>query len=114
MERVRSGDGALEPQIPKAGDSADPRHPQPEAAEVESARLLANGAREALGDGVDEERLRRMSDEFVSTGGQGDLAAFLSWLAARDPTLAHHLGQVRDRGGHPADGAEDPSRDHRE
>jgi hypothetical protein len=106
MGRARSSDGAPEPQITKAGESADPEHPQPEAAEVESARLLENGAREALGDRMDDERLRRLADEFVSTGGQGEVAAFLAWLADRDPALAHHAGAARDQQERPAGGAE--------
>ena len=57
---------------------------------MESARLLANDAIQALGGRAEEERVRRLADEFVSTGGQGDVAAFLAWLADRDPTLARH------------------------
>jgi hypothetical protein len=72
----------------KAGESADPGHPQPEAAEVESARMLANAAIEMLGargeHGVDEEHLRRLADEFVASGGQGDVGTFIAWMRARD------------------------------
>jgi hypothetical protein len=103
------GDATLQPQIPKVGESADPEHPQPEAAEVESARLLANAAREALadrGDRVDDERLRRLADEFVSTGGQGDVAAFLEWLAARDPARAHQADPPHAHEARSDDGAE--------
>jgi hypothetical protein len=47
-----------------------------------------------------------MADEFVSTGGQGDVAAFLAWLAGRDPALAHHAGPARDQQESSAGGAE--------
>src|SRR5437588_6023568 len=43
MAAERPRPGSLEPE--KHGETADPGHPQPDAAEVESARVLANEAR---------------------------------------------------------------------
>jgi len=69
---------------PKEGATADPGHAQPEAAEVESARLLANDARERLrARGFDDEQIRRLADEFVASGGEGDVSAFLRWADQR-------------------------------
>ena len=68
----------------KEGASADPGYPQPEAAEVEGARLLANTARARLiGSGLPDEDVRRLADEFVAAGGEGDVAAFVSWVHER-------------------------------
>ena len=48
----------------KLGDTSEPGHPQPEAAEVESARLLANQARDALeAQGLQEDEIRQLADE---------------------------------------------------
>ncbi len=69
---------------PKEGASADPGHAQPEAAEVESARLLANEARGRLrGRGLGDEEIRRLADEFVAVGGEGDVPAFVRWIEQR-------------------------------
>jgi hypothetical protein len=88
MEPRQPGEpGTDAPEAGKAGATADPGHLQPEAAEVESARLLANGALEELGEGADEERVRRLADEFVAAGGQGDLTTFLRWMAERDTRI---------------------------
>jgi hypothetical protein len=63
---------------PEAGTSADPGHAQPEAAEVESARLLANQAHDALsGDGMSDEVIRRAADAFIAAGKGGDVDLFI-------------------------------------
>ena len=55
-------------------------HPQPEAAEVESARLLANQARETLeGRGLQEDEIRRLADEFIALDRGEDLDVFIEW-----------------------------------
>jgi hypothetical protein len=59
MDETRRPPGPLEPE--KRGETADPGHPQPEAAEVESARLLANQARaELTRAGLSDKEIRRL------------------------------------------------------
>jgi hypothetical protein len=74
--------GPLEPE--KQGESAEPGVPQPEAAEVESARLLANQARETLREeGLSDTEIRRLADQFVAEDRGNDLSAFLEWAHRR-------------------------------
>jgi hypothetical protein len=81
MEEPRREPGPLEPE--KHGETSEPGRPQPEAAEVESARLLANHARPELeGAGLDFDRIRELADEYVALDLGNDLGAFISW--ARD------------------------------
>jgi len=66
----------------KLGETADPPNPQPEAAEVESARLLANQAREALeARGLQEDEIRRLADEFIALDRGTDLDTFIEWAS---------------------------------
>lgn len=68
----------------KLGDSSEPGHPQPEAAEVESARLLANQARDALAArGLQEDEIRALADEYVALDLGEDLAEFIDWATTR-------------------------------
>ena len=63
----------------KAGPSADPEgHPQPEAAEVESAHLLANDARDALHPMSDDE-IQRLADEYIAQDLGEDVSEFIAW-----------------------------------
>jgi hypothetical protein len=81
MEEPRLEPGPLEPE--KHGDTSEPGRPQPEAAEVESARMLANQARPELERaGLDFDRIRELADEYVALDLGNDLAAFIRW--ARD------------------------------
>jgi hypothetical protein len=74
--------GPLEPE--KRGASSEPGVPQPEAAEVESARLLANQGRETLREtGLSDTEIRRLADQFVAEDRGTDLAAFLEWATRR-------------------------------
>jgi hypothetical protein len=67
----------------KSGETADPPHPQPEAAEVESARLLANQARDRLeAHGLEWDEIRRLADEFVSLDRGEDLETFVEWASS--------------------------------
>ena len=67
----------------KRGESSDPGHPQPNAAEVESARLLENAAAEQLGaEGVSHDEVRRLADEYVALDLGEDTEEFIRW--------AHH------------------------
>lgn len=69
--------GPLEPD--KRGATSEPGRPQPEAAEVESARLLANQARETLSaDGLPEREIRRLADDFVAEDRGEDLGDFIA------------------------------------
>jgi hypothetical protein len=67
----------------KRGESSDPGHPQPSAAEVESARLLENAAADRLGaEGVRRDDVRRLADEYVALDLGEDTDEFVRW--ARD------------------------------
>lgn len=51
----------------KRGETSDPGYPQPQAAEVESARLLANDARQALiAAGLSDGEIDRLADDFIA------------------------------------------------
>ena len=68
----------------KRGESAEAGAAQPEAAEVESARLLANQAREELmAAGLSEDVIRRLADEYVALDRGEDLEAFVRWARSR-------------------------------
>ena len=84
MEEPRRTPGPLEPE--KHGESAEPGAPQPEAAEVESARLLAGQDRSRLEpEGFDFEDIRRLADEYIALDLGTDLDAFVRWARARSP-----------------------------
>jgi hypothetical protein len=71
----------VEPQD-KSGETSEPGRPQPEAAEVESARLLANQARETLrGRGLEDDDIRRLADRYVAEDRGEDLDDFIAWAA---------------------------------
>jgi hypothetical protein len=74
--------GPLEPE--KHGETSEPGNPQPEAAEVESARVLANEAREALHQaGIPDEQIRRLADEFIALDRGEGLPEFIEWAKGR-------------------------------
>jgi hypothetical protein len=63
-----------------APETSDAGHPQPEEAEVESARLLANEARDALtADGYDADEVRRLADEYVALDLGTTVEGFVAW-----------------------------------
>jgi hypothetical protein len=85
VDQPRDEPVPLEPE--KHGETSEPGRPQPEAAEVESARLLANEGRSELErEGLDFEDVRRLADEYVALDLGQDLDAFVRW--------------ARDRAGH--------------
>jgi hypothetical protein len=66
----------------KLGETSDPPHPQPEAAEVESARLLANQSRETLeGHGLQWDEILRLADEFIALDRGTELDTFVEWAS---------------------------------
>jgi hypothetical protein len=68
----------------KLGDTADPPFPQPEAAEVESARLLANQAKEELeGRGLQEDEIRRLADEYIALDLGEGVPEFVAWATTQ-------------------------------
>jgi hypothetical protein len=68
----------------KIGETSEPGSPQPEAAEVESARMLANQARDPLeGLGLDFDEIRRLADEFIALDRGEDLDDFVEWAKTR-------------------------------
>jgi hypothetical protein len=78
LREPRQAPGPLEPE--KHGETSEPGSPQPEAAEVKSARLLAGQARERLEEeGLDYEGIRRLADEYVALDLGQDLDAFVRW-----------------------------------
>lgn len=64
----------------KRADDAEPGEVQPEAAEVESARLLANqAAPELRGSGLSDDDVRRLADEFIARDRSEDFDTFVVW-----------------------------------
>jgi hypothetical protein len=75
-EEIRPGPLADE----KVGPPDGAGRPQPDAPEVESARLLANDARDALRvRGLEDEEIRRLADEYVALDLGEDTDAFILW-----------------------------------
>ena len=77
----------------KRGETSDPGYPQPQAAEVESARLLANDARQTLpAAGFSDQDIDRLADDFIAEDRGEETAAFIDWAhrvqrAAQSPRL---------------------------
>lgn len=68
----------------KRGRSFDPSLPQPQAAEVESARILANEARDELrAAGLSDAEIRRLADEFIALDRGEGLPEFVAWARTR-------------------------------
>ena len=64
----------------KRDGASDPGSPQPQAAEVESARLLANGARQALrASGLSDEDIDRLADDFIAEDRGEATERFIDW-----------------------------------
>ena len=64
----------------KSGDTFEGGEAQPEAAEVESARLLANQARDELAaEGLSEDDVRRLADDYVAQDRGESLDGFVAW-----------------------------------
>jgi hypothetical protein len=85
MDTAYQPAGPFEPE--KHGDTSEPGHPQPEAAEVESARVLANQAREELReDGLTDREIRVLADEFIALNRGEGLPEFVAW-ARQQPRL---------------------------
>lgn len=82
MNAPKQPPGPLEPE--KHGETAEPGHPQPEAAEVESARQLENQARDELRRaGLTDADIRRLADEYVALDRGEDLDEFIAWAKER-------------------------------
>jgi hypothetical protein len=64
----------------KGGATSDPGDPQPQAAEVESARLLANDARQALlAAGLSDVAIDRLADDFIAEDRGEATDRFIDW-----------------------------------
>jgi hypothetical protein len=75
-EETRPGPHADE----KIGPPGEGGRPEPEEAEVESARLLANDARDALRvRGFDDDEIRRLADEYIALDLGEDTDEFILW-----------------------------------
>lgn len=82
VEWVDPSPGPLESE--KRGLTSEPGNPQPEAAEVESARVLANESRGALRQaGLADDQIRRLADEFVALDRGEGLPEFIEWAKGR-------------------------------
>ncbi len=80
--RDDSDPGPLAPE--KMSPESRRGRPEPEAAEVESARLLANGARATLSaDGLADEEIRRLADAYIALDLGEDTDAFVAWVRER-------------------------------
>jgi hypothetical protein len=75
-----SGDALRGGSVDKRGESSDQGRPQPKAAEVESARLLANEARSLVDERCSDQELRRLADEYIALDLGEDLHAFVDWV----------------------------------
>jgi hypothetical protein len=76
--------GELRPE--KEGDSSDRGRPQPAAAEVESARLLANQARDQLlRRGLADQDIDRLADAYVAQDLGETVEGFVAWAAKKRP-----------------------------
>ena len=74
----------------KRGETSDPGYPQPQAAEVESARLLANDARAALlAAGLSDEDIDRLADDFIAEDRGEATEHFTSWAIRVRRAAAH-------------------------
>jgi hypothetical protein len=64
----------------KGGETAEPGSPQPDAAEVESSRLLANQARDELRRaGLTDDEIQRLADDWVAEDRGDVLDEFVRW-----------------------------------
>jgi hypothetical protein len=73
----------------KEGATSEPPLAQPEAAEVESARLLANEARPRLRDaGLTDEQIRRLADDYIAEDRGENLEVFVDWALANRARVA--------------------------
>jgi hypothetical protein len=70
----------------KEGQTADPGTPQPEAAEVESARLLAADSRDQLrAEGFSEDRIRELADQYIAEDRGTGTSEFVDWARRQGP-----------------------------
>jgi len=59
---------------------------QPQAAEVESARLLANQSRDVLrSEGCSDDEIERLADQFVAEDRGESVAEFIAWARTHSP-----------------------------
>ena len=71
----------------KDGASDEPGASQPKDTEVESARLLANDATPLLeADGLGPDDVRRLADEYIAAGNEGDTERFVRWARSSEQT----------------------------
>jgi hypothetical protein len=68
----------------KLGPTADPGHPQPRAAEVESAHQLAARARKELcARGLTDREIGRLADEYIALHLGEGVPEFIEWASRR-------------------------------
>lgn len=68
----------------KLSPTSEPGRPEPEAAEVESARMLENQAAERLTKaGISRDHVRRLADEYIALDRGEDVGEFVAWARER-------------------------------
>jgi hypothetical protein len=68
----------------ETSEGSTPGRPEPDAEEVESARLLADSARAVLrAEGFEDEPLRRLADASVALDLGQDTEDFIPWARER-------------------------------
>ena len=68
----------------KLDPSSEPSRPEPQPAEVESARLLANQSRDLLRSrGLEDEEIRTLANEYIALDIGEDRDAFIEWATKR-------------------------------
>ena len=68
----------------KLSETSEPGQPEPQAAETESARLLANQSGPALRDaGLTDEEIRRLADKYIACDLGEGLPEFVAWARSQ-------------------------------
>jgi hypothetical protein len=81
----------------KRGETSDPGYVQPQGAEVESARLLANDARQTLlAAGFSDEDIDRLADDFIAEDRGEETEAFIDWAHRVRRATVHAAQGARD------------------
>jgi hypothetical protein len=83
----------------KRDQASVPGSPEPQAAEVESARLLANDARQGLrAAGLSDEDIERLADDFIAEDRGEATERFIDWAELVHHAAARRAGDPRPAG----------------
>jgi hypothetical protein len=79
--------GEQQVQVPKQEPGTPEQAPEPQGAEVESARLLANQARPTLArEGFDDLRIDDLADAYIAKDLGEATDEFIRWARTQGPT----------------------------